>query len=316
LPLLITASGVREWKTLIPVWRMLDGADDPVDYWRGSEKNPERYYAEQLAWYDRELQQDPYVVGAALAVVGQTDPAWAPFDIADTRVAQLVTAYMSGRGLGTPASPKPAARPGPAAVNLLVNAGFEQGQAYFQDDTRERAVPAGWRLTFNGETSPRLADQTAPFGRPFTALITRSAVAGADRARIFSGGEWGWKIAGAGTPVWVQLAQPVSPLQPGQTYRFTVRLLPDLITAAQLPPVYAADPRASEVRLAAQCGEQVYESGWLDGQTTPFGQYTCLTLDFTAAAPQAEVSVNVRGRWAWPLAAWYIAELSLTPTPL
>src|SRR3990172_3558433 len=58
------------WRDHLDFWSQHDGARDPIDYWRGAqngaERDPERYYAEQLIWYDRELQKDDYVVGAAV----------------------------------------------------------------------------------------------------------------------------------------------------------------------------------------------------------------------------------------------------------
>lgn len=46
-------------------------------------------YLEQLAWYDRQLQQDPYVLGACVYCYGTEDPTWDSFDIRGDMAALL-----------------------------------------------------------------------------------------------------------------------------------------------------------------------------------------------------------------------------------
>jgi hypothetical protein len=196
-------------------------------------------------------------------------------------------------------------------LNLLGN-GLETGEADFCDHTRELAVPAGWQLSFCDEAAPMLAGQTAPFSRPVTALVKSAAVAAADRERIFPQEGYRWRISGVSAPVWVRLSQTASGLWPGLRYRFTVRLLPDLIAQLKPQAAYAADPLASEVRLTARPSEaQRLESSWKNGSEVPFGRYSLLTLEFAAAGECAEVVLEIRGRRALPLGAWYISALSL-----
>lgn len=340
VPLLITECGLDRigavcpgqsdgaWRDHIGYWNSYDGAQDPIDYWRGPERDAERYYAEQLIWYDRELQKDPFVVAAAVFTVGGTE-SWRPFEIAGTRVADALIehirasrpAAMAARPTLPPREPPPAGEParvvvppgtGPArppAANLLANAGFEEGQAYFADETRERAVPAGWRLAYAGPDEAPEADQAAPYGRPITVLINNRAVTAADRNRIFAGGAYCWKVCGP-QPFRVRLWQAVAGLEAGRTYRFAVSLLPDVFIS---PGVYAGEPLSSEVRLVAEAPGQAADSGWRTGRETPFGQYTRLTLDFTPAGASATFAVEVRCRSRLPLAAWYIDELSVAP---
>ncbi len=230
-------------------------------------------------------------------------------------------------------APKPEARPAPpartvetivvppgperaarrATSNLLINASFESGQAYFFDDTRERVIPMGWAMTFHDAATPALPRQTAPFGKPITALINSHSVTAADRARVFAGGVFCWKLAGGAVPVWVRLTQSLAGLEAGQHYRFNVNLLPDLVARTHPQIACAADPLSGEARLTATFGEQVSDGGWKTGREAPFGRYTRLALDFTAAGPRGEMAVEVRARWALPFAAWYVDELSLAP---
>ena len=346
VPLLITECGLDRigvlcpgqsdgpWRANVGYWNSYDGARDPIAYWRGPERDPERYFAEQLIWYDGELQRDAYVAGATLFTVGATEQ-WREFDLAGTRVIAALEAHLRASRaparatvtppettrppasapeiVRVPPGPEPAHPAQPAGVNLLANAGFEDGQAYFADDTRERAVPAGWLLEYAGPTEPVEPGQSGPFGQPLTLLINSRAVTAADRGRVFVGGVYCWKVCGSRAPFRLRLWQGVSGLEPGRAYRFTVNVLPDVIVRLQPRPAYASEPLASEVRLAAEMGGTSAESGWLTGQATPFGRYSRLNLDFTASAASAVVAVEVRCRYPLPLAAWYFDELSLAP---
>lgn len=354
VPLVITECGLDKagngcpgytsgpWREHHNFWRGYDGAHDPIDYWRGPERDVERYYAEQLMWYDRELQKDDFVAGATIFTVGTLSDQWRIFDISGTRVVSILADHIRAVRAATkaaqPLTPttttpvtappsitapapqpettrvplgtdakRPAARP-----NILVNASFEDGMAYFNDDTRELAVPAGWVFAFMDETTSLEQRQTAPWGRPITALINNNAVPTADRPRIFAGGIYCWKVSGTRSPVWVRLFQSVVGVTPGQKYRFTVNLLPDLIVRTHPQVAYASEPLSGEVRLAAASGGQTFDTGWKTGREVPFGRYTALTLDITAPGNRVEVAVEVRGRWALPEGAWYMDELSLT----
>jgi hypothetical protein len=121
VPLLITECGLDSigavcpshtsgpWQEHFGFWGQYDGAHDPIDYWRGAERDPERYYAEQLAWYDRELQKDPFVVGATIFTVGATSGQWARFDIGGARVVEFVVEHIrTQRSVPAPTPP-----PGP-----------------------------------------------------------------------------------------------------------------------------------------------------------------------------------------------------------
>ncbi len=328
VPLLITECGLgrREadqagrnngpWLALLDFWRAHDGAADPIDYWRGAEKNPARYYAEQLIWYDWEVQKDDFVAGAAVAVVGQRSEAERLRDVAGTDVVNYLVEHLRAQhpdlpqpqeapnALTSPAREAAAASPALSELNLLGMAGFEKGQAEFYGPTRELALPAGWQLAFYDEVEPLLPGQTAPFSRPLAALVSPAAVAPADRERVFFHPGFCWKAFNPGAPLWVRLWQRPASLWPGLRYRFSVSLLPDL------PP--GSCPLVSEVRLAVtQTGAPPLESGWKNAAEVPVGRYSHLALEFTAASDGAEVAVELRGRWAAPQGAWYISGISL-----
>jgi hypothetical protein len=353
VPLVITECGLDRigvpcpgqsdgpWRLNIDYWSSYDGAQDPIDYWRGPERDPERYFAEQLIWYDRELQRDPYVVGATIFTVGATDQ-WREYDIAGTRVMDVLMDHIRAsraaaavppratvmppqpaapavseptqpETVRVPPGPEPARPARPAASNLLANAGFEDGQAYFADDTRERAVPAGWLLEYAGSDEPLEPGQSGPYGQPLTVLINSRAVSAADRARVFVAGAYCWKVCGGRAPFRVRLWQALAGLEPGRAYRFSANVLPDVLVRLQPRSTYASEPLASEVRLVIDMAGENADSGWRTGQATPFGRYSRLAVDFTAGTSSVVVAVEVRCRYPLPLAAWYFDELSLTP---
>ncbi len=101
LPLIISETGIDDtiprpgprgkgWRDLTQWWLSLDGLSDPITYWRDSrERSPEHYYAEQLLWYEAQLQDDPYVLGAAIfAFDCQADSLWCSFAIENSAVPE------------------------------------------------------------------------------------------------------------------------------------------------------------------------------------------------------------------------------------
>lgn len=57
----------------------------------------DRFYFEQLWWYDQHLRQDAYVIGATIFTFGSFGPPWQDFDVTGTTVADLLTEYISSR---------------------------------------------------------------------------------------------------------------------------------------------------------------------------------------------------------------------------
>lgn len=95
VPLVMTETGIdgavqprpgpkgQGWKDFIPFW-----------YQQGRiTTTPEGFYVEQLAWYDSELQRDPYVIGAAIyALVVHGN--WGSFEIVG-RCAEILRQYLA-----------------------------------------------------------------------------------------------------------------------------------------------------------------------------------------------------------------------------
>jgi hypothetical protein len=101
LPLVISETGIdavpiigcpdpgqREWRT----WK------DFAGWWQqnGYGVDGSNAYVNQLAWYDRELQHDPYVLGATVFTAGAPGSGgWNPFDIHDVMIP--LAHYVAGR---------------------------------------------------------------------------------------------------------------------------------------------------------------------------------------------------------------------------
>ena len=112
-----TPSGA--WKYCVDFWSGYDGSRDPIDYWRNPStrfasggRDPERYYAEQLIWYDRELQKDSYVLAATVFTFGASNSAWEPYNVAGTRVPQFLAAHIR-QTQADPVAPPPPIKPPP-----------------------------------------------------------------------------------------------------------------------------------------------------------------------------------------------------------
>ena len=88
------------WQDLADYWNQHHtGADDPIVYWRSTpahQRSTDFYYAEQLIWYDREIRQDAYVLGATIFTFGSNSPTWAKYNVAETRVPVVLSAYIRG----------------------------------------------------------------------------------------------------------------------------------------------------------------------------------------------------------------------------
>lgn len=90
------------WKDLSNTWRGNDGATQ-FDYVHQSYPRPadvpafqskEQFYFEQLKWYDRQIRQDSYVIGATIFTYGSFGGAWERFDVQDTPVGDSLTQYV------------------------------------------------------------------------------------------------------------------------------------------------------------------------------------------------------------------------------
>jgi hypothetical protein len=83
IPLIITEAGVDGLVNNRPGPSSAGGWLDFVPYWREQypSRDPLSLYLSQLEWYDRQVQQDDYVLGWALFTAGAMGPQWTSYDI-------------------------------------------------------------------------------------------------------------------------------------------------------------------------------------------------------------------------------------------
>ena len=333
------------WRTNAGWWPSWDGSRDPIDYWRASTgsaggRDAEIYYAEQMIWYDQEMRKDPNVLGATIFTFGSSNPAWDDYNIEGTRVVAHLVNYIRGQatvqdqaGGASTVTPKPATQPQPATPaekpspvvitapaqgtttggNLFRNANFDGG-FYHWRGVPEIVIPNEWEFWYQTDNTTRLDRQDQSFDPPECVVWNIAGAPLEERNLFFLSGDYCLKIFKGWGVIWWRLFQKVSGLTPGQRYRFTAPVYPDLYMDFKKEgpgKILADDPLAGEVRLSSKSGGQEVETGWLNGSKFPFGKYTHFTLDFVAKGTEAEVALECRGRWGILNNGWFCDSLKL-----
>ena len=85
IPLVISEAGVDGLVTNRPGPEDAAGWLDFARYWKedGAGRDPLEVYLPQLDWYDRQVQQDDYVIGWTVFTVGSMNPDWESYDVTD-----------------------------------------------------------------------------------------------------------------------------------------------------------------------------------------------------------------------------------------
>jgi hypothetical protein len=165
VPLVITEFGIdplvnpkpndapdAAWRDLSSYWNKHKG-DAAFDYANGKypppadisqPASPGQFYFEQLKWYDRQMQQDPYVIGATIFTFGSFGGAWSRFDVTgDNSIAGTLTEYVTQQK-SVSAPPTQAA---PSALNVqpavTPYGGLKVRTARNIDASYVEALPAG-----------------------------------------------------------------------------------------------------------------------------------------------------------------------------
>jgi hypothetical protein len=99
IPTLITECGVDGLIRPRPGPADAKGWLDFIETWlaNGLRDDPPGVYMDQLIWYDQQLQQDDYIKGAAIFLVGSNDRQWDSYDILQHnagRMADLLQQYL------------------------------------------------------------------------------------------------------------------------------------------------------------------------------------------------------------------------------
>ena len=111
---------------------------DHIDYWaEQGHPDPETYYGEQLLWYEQELQKDDYMIGATVFTEGHYGDGFAEFDVAGTKVVDMLTS-LAGEGALEP------------KVQLKIEPGEPRAKALFNITAVRAAGVRQLRLAFTG----------------------------------------------------------------------------------------------------------------------------------------------------------------------
>ncbi len=98
---------------------------DHIDYWaKKGRTDAETYYGEQLLWYEKELRKDDYMVGATVFTEGHYDQEFASFDVAGTKVVDMLTSII-----GEPEEPE---TPAETEVRLTIKPGEPRANEVFE----------------------------------------------------------------------------------------------------------------------------------------------------------------------------------------
>jgi hypothetical protein len=143
------------WKDCAAQWDSTNTLNQAIPF----RDDGERYYADQLIWYDRELQKDGYVLGATIFTVGN-NAGWGGYDIAGTRVSRYLIDYLVANPSDTVPNPEPTPVPEPVPEpgrNLLLNGDLFSDGYYLAPGTDNRRIPKRWNLTWQ-EKIVRIAE--------------------------------------------------------------------------------------------------------------------------------------------------------------
>ena len=112
--------------------------------------NDAQFYAEQLEWIDREMRQDPYVLGATIFTFGNFGGPWADFDVTgDNGCAPLLTEYILQLKAAPPPPPPPTSQPATLTVQpaVIPHGGLKVRVEHNLDADFVEALPAGVQVT-------------------------------------------------------------------------------------------------------------------------------------------------------------------------
>lgn len=311
------------WKDLTAYWNQWSGVSDPIPYWRGPERDAERYYAEQLIWYDRELRKDSYVVGATPFTFGTDNPTWDHYNIAGSRVPGYLCDYIRAEaGAGNTPPPLPIPVPIPSTENKMPTniSDLDFGKTYVWDAkpgapepgntilipqnigfeyVHDPAVRVTWPDIKQGSPTygqPRTSD--SPFLKPEVMPKVQSQMADIpfpigvlNLSKCFKG--FG--------PIWVMYTVALNMIA-GQKYKLTWPVWPNLLSSDEGgKKVYADDPAAGWLRLRVKAGDAAMtidstkspDRTWYCGLDFAFGRWFVPQVIIDATQPVMTVGLEL-----------------------
>jgi hypothetical protein len=196
--------------------------------------------------------------------------------------------------------------------NLLRNPGFEDG-AYPFDPLGIVYIPKEWKFAFRDGDRDLLPKQTMRWGRPEAGCLSPAQFPSHEHPIFFTeGSQVLWKVwLGGSYPIYFTLGQSLT-LKPGQRYRFTAKVLPDMVKQyAPQGKIYIDDPDAYGARLLATSAGQTFSTEVLKPAQMPCGKYTPIALDFTAPAAAVEVTIEAYGIFSLANTGYFIDNNAL-----
>ena len=204
-----------------------------------------------------------------------------------------------------PPTPLPPSPPAPTGANLLPNGSFEAGW-YNLNGVPELQLPNQWLFEWDEGPTGFGTQPWDVYVRPETRVLPAAYLPPNEHGLFIWDGNQTVKIfKGRGAISYRLLTDVV--LAPG-TYRLTVNLFPDLVTAVN---------GTTKVWAASDAGEVAFVVGgqrtaW---QQTAVGQRNTLSHTFTVSQNQTvRLGVAIRGRYAILNNGWFMDDWSLRRT--
>jgi len=326
IPIVITECGldrvgqVREgmatgnWRTDAAWWNAQNSADAPIPF----DPDGEKYYAEQLKWYDRELQKDNSVVGATIFTVGSYGAPWADYDIDGTRVIQYLAEHIAAEA-GNPNPPPPNPTPDPTETPMPINLSELNFGKTYEWDAKPGApepgntilIPLGMNFSYVYDPNVRVTWQDIKQGSPTYGQnrtsdnkFLKPEVMPKTQAQMpdipFPVGvpTLSKCFKGFG-PIWVLYTVALN-MVAGSKYKLTWPVWPNLLASDDGGvKVYADDPAAGWMRLRVTTGEWGMainsvspDSSWYNGRDFAFGHWFTPQVVVDATQPVMTVGLE------------------------
>ncbi len=189
-----------------------------------------------------------------------------------------------------------------ANVNLLANAGFEDG-AYNWGGNGSVQIPNGWSFVWAEDSK---------WHQPQSRVWQSSG-----------GGFWWrdgshtWAIRSYGPPISSRLAQRVTGLNPGEIYALTIPVWPEVVSYYDPGKTYSAAQDAAQIQVQIfSGGEQIFNSGLLDTRDFPVGRWSRMQVNVAPDAGDLEVHISLQAPNANAYNGFFLDGLSLHGTGL
>ncbi len=186
--------------------------------------------------------------------------------------------------------------------NLLSNGGFESG-SYNWNGNSSLQLPNGWSFVWA---------EDGKWQKP--------------QARVWesgSGGRW-WRngthtfaIRSYGPPISTRMAQRVTGVNPGEIYKLTIPIWPEMVSYYEPGKTYSGAVDAAEIQVQIfSGGEQIFNSGLLDTRDFPVGRWSRMEVNVAPDADDLEIHISLQAPNYNAYNGFFLDGLSLKGTGL